>query len=495
MARETEPNFYRQMAQGSAWALLLRWSIRGIGVISVVLLARLLTPADFGVVAMATVVGGLLMRLSEFGVGAVLIRQPNVARADCDTAWTIGVVQGLVVGAGVVLIAPYVAEYFKEPRLVGVMFALATIPVIEGFENIGMVLIRKELDFAKDFRIGLYTRVTGLAGTITLAFVMRNYWALVGGAIFASIAKVVISFVMHPYRPRLSLEKAHQYLRFAATAIPLSVGSYLSDRMPVLVGGRIASAADVGRLHVTNEISMLATEEVVLPIARVLGPSFARLLDDPKELRAAFVHVLAVTTAIALPIGTGLSAVAYDFTLLLLGASWLAAVPLIQMLTIRGAIKTISRSLTGNMLIATGHERPYTLAVWIEVLITVPLVIIGGLQFGIEGIAGGALLASLLTLPVIAYLPVRTLHVALWDMAKAVGRPVAACVVMYGVVRLAHPAELGSPVLRLLADVTLGATTYVGVVFALWWISGSPPGLERFLLRLACRKWVAIKGR
>ncbi len=272
---------------------------------------------------MATLVTGYLFVISELSSGLLLMREPNPTRADCDTAWTIGVLQGVVVGAGLVLLAPLAARYFSEPRLELVMYILAASPVIDRFENIGVVLVRKDLDFARDFRINLYKRIGGVTLTICLAFVFRNYWALVYGQIGSSVLGVLVSFIMHPYRPRFSLAKARRYVRFAFATIPMGLATYTSDRMSVLVGGRIGLATDLGRLTVASEIGTMATEEIASPVERALFPSMSKFASDRNQLAKVFVNTLGAITFLTVPVGLGLSSVASDFIAVLLGQKWI----------------------------------------------------------------------------------------------------------------------------------------------------------------------------
>ena len=125
-----------RMIKGSLWMVAMRWSIRGIGLISTIILARLLTPVDFGIVAMAMLVVSLLEILSSFGVDLALIRKENVERKHYDTAWTFKILQGLVVALFIIVIAPYMAAYFNEDRVTHIAQLLALAVFVSGFENI-----------------------------------------------------------------------------------------------------------------------------------------------------------------------------------------------------------------------------------------------------------------------------------------------------------------------------------------------------------------------
>ena len=170
-------SMYGHMLRGSIWMLAMRWGIRGIGLISTVILARLLTPEDFGIVAMAMIVVGFIELFGAMGVDLALIRNPTATRAHYDSAWTLEIFQGAALAMAVILVAPFASAYFDEPRLSPVMQVLALRALVGGFENVGVVAFRKDFDFAKDFQFGVYKKLLSFALTVIFAFVLRNYWA------------------------------------------------------------------------------------------------------------------------------------------------------------------------------------------------------------------------------------------------------------------------------------------------------------------------------
>lgn len=147
------------LVRGSAWMIAARWAMRLIGLASTVILARLLAPDDFGVIAIALIVVGLLETVAYAGVDLALMRPGADSREHYDTAWTIQLIQGALIAGFLLLLAPWVSPFFSEPRATAVIQVIALRPLIMGLQNIGIVAFRKELDFAKDFRFTLYTKL------------------------------------------------------------------------------------------------------------------------------------------------------------------------------------------------------------------------------------------------------------------------------------------------------------------------------------------------
>src|SRR5262249_1576393 len=157
------------------WMLLFRLGDRLAGVISTTVLARLLIPADFGVVAMAMSLIGALELLGAFNFDISLIRTKNVTDAHYNTARTFNVLLGLVNACLLQLLADPAAAFFQEPRVEGIARWLSVYCVVQGFTNIGVVVFQKELQFHREFKLGMIRRLASLCVTLTLAFTLRSY--------------------------------------------------------------------------------------------------------------------------------------------------------------------------------------------------------------------------------------------------------------------------------------------------------------------------------
>lgn len=477
---QVKPSVYRNMLRGAGWAVLMRWGIRCIGLVSTVILARLLTPEDFGIAAMGALVMGLLQGFAEFGATMLLIREPDATREHCDTAWTAQLLQSVFLSVLLVSIAPLAARYFAEPRLTPVIYLLAIDALLAGTENIGMTLVRKELDFTKDFRFIIYKRLLNLSITIPLALLLRNYWALVIGQLSGTAFGVLLSYRMHPYRPRLSLTHVREYLKFSLVIIPFNIGKFLNNKVDVFVVGGIGNTAQMGIYNIASELSAMVTREIIIPTGRGLYPNYAKLAHDLPQLTAAYLHVIGVLGTLCFPVGFGLCVVAGSFVGVVLGEQWDMAVPLMQWLAIYGMLTSLMGAMSGQILIVAGHEHLSSLLMWVQLAVLVPAVVISGQFAGVQGIAIGATLAAVVTFPVIVYFLSKALPLKLWQLFQALWRPLLASSMMTGIVKALHVD--GLPLAVLLFDVTVGAVSYVIALLVLWYLAGRPQGIEHVLI-------------
>lgn len=204
----------KAVLQGGLWIFLGRWSIRSIGIVSTIILARLLAPEDFGLIAICLLVIGLAETVGKEGQNLAVIRRQNLNRAYTDSAWTASIITGLVLGVAVVIAAPFVAEYFNEPRALLLIQILSIRVFIMGLENIGLAINRKEFNFLNDFKYNALGKIIPVSITIVTAYFVRNYWALVAGSIVGHVGAILASYVLSKYRPRLCFQQIREVWSF-----------------------------------------------------------------------------------------------------------------------------------------------------------------------------------------------------------------------------------------------------------------------------------------
>jgi O-antigen/teichoic acid export membrane protein len=175
---------------------------RAVGVISMLILARVLTPADFGLVAMATALIALVELFGGFGLDLALIQHRDATREHFDAGWTMNVLIGALVALLLLVLARPLAWFYDEPQLVALVALLALGPLIQGSKNIGVVAFRKDLNFDREFRFLLAKRLLSSVITVWLALWLRSYWALAIGMVFGRFTGVGISYALHAFRPR-----------------------------------------------------------------------------------------------------------------------------------------------------------------------------------------------------------------------------------------------------------------------------------------------------
>ena len=318
------------MAKGAAWSISARIVIRAIGLISTAILARLLVPEDFGLVALATVFIAGLEATTAFSFDVVLIANQQAGRRYYDTAFTLGLLRAALMALVVGLLASPASAFFDEPRLVEILYWLAFATFILGFENIALVDFRKHMNFGMDFAYLVGRKIGPFIVTVTLAFIWRDYWALVAGIVAGRFFEIAIGYMMRPYRPRLTLVKWRPVLSFSSWLMVRNLISFLHMRGDTFVIGKVVGAQALGVYSVAYEIASLATSELVTPVRRALMPGFSKLAADAGALRKSFLDSMALIWMVAMPMAAGIGLTADPLVRLFLGAKWIEAIPLLD---------------------------------------------------------------------------------------------------------------------------------------------------------------------
>ncbi len=478
-----------KMARGALWMVTLKMLDRGIGLISTLVLARLLVPEDFGIVAMATSVLAFLELLSAFGFDVALIRQTNIQRSHYDTAFTLNCILGAGMAVALFALAYPAAKYYGDPRVANVAMVLSLGPLAQAFENIGIVNFRRDMNFRAEFMYLAARRILAVMIALPLAFMLRSYWALVLGTVAGRIIGTVLSYVMQPYRPRFSFAERVSLMGFSQWIVLNSALQFLLGRSSDLILGRMAGSRSLGVYNMSFEIASLPATELVAPINRAVYPAYVQIANDRAALGREYVAVIGLIAAIALPAAVGLIAVSDRTVALLLGPNWLDAIPLIQLLSLAGSIQVL-RTNTYAVYLAVGVPRYQVAINAVHVLLLACLMLALVPTKGAMGAATAYLGAMALMVPLDLYVVCRILQLLRRSVVAVIWRPASAAAAMYFAVRAVGddvPTSVGS-LLRggeLLLLILIGAVVYTASLAALWVLSGRPPTAERTLFERA----------
>ena len=472
-------------ATGAVLMIALRWTDRLIGFISTVILARLLVPEDFGIVAMAAIIVGLADVLLDMGVNITLIQNRAATPDDYNAAWTLRLIQSSLAALLVFAAAEPAAAYFNDPRVAPVAQFLALSLLLAGFENIGVVDFQKHMEFGREFRFFFTKRIAGFVVTIGAAWILQSYWALIIGTLSGRALGCILSYTMHSMRPRLSLKAVRPMLSFSIWNLLRGVGGYLNQNLHRILVGRRESTAVMGAYSLGGDIAALPSSELLAPLNRVLFPVFVKLKHDLVQLKQAFLLALAVQVSIGIPASTGLIVISNDLVPALLGDRWNPAVPFIQILAATNILHAVTAS-GGYLLLALGRARLTAYSTWFSVLTFILLAMLAIPHGGANAIAALRLAVAAVGFFLLVFLLKRELPtLRSIEMLSAIWRPFLASALMT-IGLLAWPSAGGmTSIFELLIKITFGACVYAVGLVALWRMTGCPDGAESYLLEKA----------
>ncbi len=468
----------KEIFSATLWVVAARWGLRAIGLVSTIILARLLTPADFGVIALAMLVVGLIEIVNETGLAIYIIRHPNPQRSHFDTVFTLQLMVGATLTLAIMAAAPLGAAFFRTPEIEPVIQVLALRSLLWGLENPGIIWFRKNMVFQKEFQLLVGAKLGSFVITIVAAILLRSYWALAIGIISGGVVTTILSYVLHPYRPRLSLAEARHAWSFSSWMLLVHVLEFANMRIDEIIVGRTRSTTEMGYYNVASDIAATPVQELVYPMTRVWLPAFAKLADDPAALEQTYRWIIAAVGILALSIGVGLALVAHDAALLVLGAQWLPAVPVMQILAVAAAFSAITLPL-GSVLGATGDPRIVLFLHATRSLLLLALMVPAAIWYGLAEIALGRAIAAALALAIAFTVFERITGLKLFTLARGLLRPAGAALAMAAAVLALQGAVPDVPLLRLVLSIATGAATFAAALLALWALAGRPAGVER----------------
>ncbi|WP_168190341.1 lipopolysaccharide biosynthesis protein [Luteithermobacter gelatinilyticus] len=468
--------------KGTIWYVAMRWGIRLLGFVSSAVLARLLMPEDFGLVAIVLVVSGLVSLLFEFGVNMALIQNNKAEDSHFNTAWTIRLFQSCAVAALLVLVAPFIADYYEDSRVAVITYFIAAGTALRGLQNIGIIKFQKDMNFGRDFMFNVLTKLLSILVTIGLAFYYRSYMALVLGTVWAGLVSVALSYVFISYRPCLTLEKWREIWGFSQWVLIRNIAQYFSQEGDKFILASLVGPVKMGFYKWGTELSFMTISEVQQPFSRALVPGLAKIKDNHPRLIAAYLQALNAMTFIAVPVALGFGAVAEEFIPLFLGGGdkWMPVVPLVEGLVFF-AMLTAMYGISGSMLTISGNVKYTAYMFWIQAIVTLSSIYPAYQYFGLEGVAYSRALIGVVMFFVVSMMVVMTCQVRWSRILDVVWRPVIAGVTMYFVL-ISMTAAFTIPSWQLLfLKILAGIILYPLMALSLWWLSGMPATFEKRL--------------
>jgi O-antigen/teichoic acid export membrane protein len=390
--------------KGASWMSGFRIFTRGLSFLKITVLARLLTPSQFGIFGIATLVLAFLEMLTETGINIILIQSKKGIDDYISSAWVVSIIRGVFISLCIAISAPFIASFFNTPQATSILMLISVIPLVRGFINPSEVKLQKDLKFNYEFwfRSSIFT----FDAIVAVIFVVltRSVYGLAWGMIAGALLEVLLSFVLMRPIPKLRIRRDYFNEIFHKGKWVTAFGffNYIAQNGDNLIVGKVMGASPLGIYTMAYNVSTLPISEVTDVVGKVVFPVYAKIAGDIQRLRKAFIKSTSVIALLTVTMGAILFLFPSQIVNIVLGDKWLSVIPVLKVLVMYGVLRAISGSASALFL---GVEKQkyvtsMTFARFAGLAVTIyPFV----KMFGLIGAGYSALISVVVEIPIITY--------------------------------------------------------------------------------------------
>lgn len=406
--------YSRETLIGLSWMSGFRVISRAISTIRIIILARIITPTQFGVFSIASITLSFLEILTETGINVFLVQERDRIDRFVNSAWIVSILRGIILSLIIFISTPFIVTFFKLSDLSRFLILISLVPLIRGFINPSIVKFQKELQFNKEFFLRFFIFIFDSVVSVTLALIWHDaisfVWGLVAGAIF----EVILSFVFFRPLPLFKFEfnNAKTVLNHGKWVTAYGIFNYIAQNGDNIVVGKLLGSTPLGIYQMGYTISSLPISEISDVANKVVFPVYAKISDDKMRLIKAFKKTILL---ISLPVVT-LSLIIYflpqEFFNLVLGTRWIGITSILKILVFYGMLRAIT-GISSSLFLALRKQNFVAGMTFIRFLTLMLTIVPFTLNYGIIGASYSALLSVLLEIPFIIFY--------IWKIFKTIG--------------------------------------------------------------------------
>lgn len=377
----------------------LRVFARAAALGKMAILARILTPYDFGLFGMAALALAFFENLTETGVNQAIIHSDRKTEELVDSAWVISIGRGILISVLILAAAWPLAIFFRNREVAPLVFLVAAVPLVKGFINPMVVNLVKELEFGRELKLRSALAAVDAAAAIGAAFIFKSAAALVMGLLVTGLAEVLMSFAWFKVRPKLRFSRSYlgEILGYGKWVTVSGVLSWAAGEIDDLVAGRWFGTGALGVYQAAYKISTLPVTEISGTVNQVAFPVLSKVKEDRNRFWRIFLGSMGGIGVIGVIGGAVLWFFPREVVMILLGKQWLAAVPLIRYLAIFGVIRSLESGIQPAFL-AAGRPWVGSFGNGIKVAALIAGLIIWG-RTGILGVAAAVVVSAAAAAP------------------------------------------------------------------------------------------------
>lgn len=324
---------HHSILSGYIWTLASQWATRLIGLISTLVLVRILTPNDFGIISIGMLVVGFFDILTQLGVEKYLLTRPQLSPGLLNSCWTLNLLTRFLMVVLLFFFAPALSNHFENPELNNVIRAISLTQLISAFRNIGMIHFTQQGDFKPFAYITATSKLISFVFTLGLAFYFKNYWCLVLGTLIYEIFFLIGTYKLCPFRPRFSITYERDLFIYGFKMLSRTITGYTRAKLDVFLVGKLGATA-TGLYSISSEFAQLPESEIVAPATKPLFSAIARSSGDHTLKFYHYFRYISLSHLIIMPSIVGIHILSAQITFVVLGERWSEAQHLLGNLSI-----------------------------------------------------------------------------------------------------------------------------------------------------------------
>ena len=355
---------------------------RGLGIISTLVLARLLLPEHFGVVALVVIALQFFELLVEIGNQQYIIQKTEVTEADLNTAWSMDIVIKSAMFVLILFLAPFLADFFETPELTAALAVAAITLPLRALKSPGMMLLAREINYRPIFRLTLWQKGLSFIVVITWAFTSPSHWAIISGTLVSGVVFTIGSYRVHTFRPRWTLVHFRQQWQFSQWLLLRGIVGFTRSQIDNLMVSRLFGTAQLGGYNLVREVSLLPALSAIIPMSEPLLAAISESKSNPQTLAYRIRLSLALMITVLTPITAFIMLYPELIIRVLLGPDWSEFAPLLEPFGLFFFTFCLF-ALISDAIIAQGKVK---LLFWFDVVSTATIIVIlwltatGGLE-------------------------------------------------------------------------------------------------------------------
>lgn len=387
-------NLKSKTVRGVSWTGLQTLITQVLGVVSGIVLARLLSPEDFGLVGMVVVFTGFASMFSHFGFHTALIQKKEITEAHISSVFWVNLITSIVIAGLFLLFAPLIAKFYNEPALVIIIQVYVINFILVDLSTIHNTLFEKELNFKTIAIANIIAFVLSSIIAILMAMYGFGFWAIVANTLLINFFIAAYYWLKTTWWPKFIISKSaiKELLGFGLNMTGIGILQYVTKQIDSLLIGKFLGAGTLGIYNKAYTFLMYPIAKIKYQIIKVIFPAFSKIQDDLGKMKSGTIGIISILILILFPLMLGLYLVAEEFVLLILGNAWIDMIPILQIFCIASLFEI--PQLSGIIFMAIGKDKVLIKIVFFMQAISVLCIIIG-LQWGLVGVAYAVCIATM----------------------------------------------------------------------------------------------------